>query len=404
MSVRFPISLRIAGDDVRLAGPSLVLIRNDESWAVSDPGPFGRKGPIVGSPAPIRPEIDVPILIYHHVAPQLPGGGEDFNTVTTEAFARQLQWLADTGHVSISVAELFNAFYYDLPLPSKPVILVFDDGYADIYEHRVPAFARSRVPRDRGGDYRRDGPPRLPNLGPGAGDVRGRHRVRLAHREATGTSRRHRAKRLSRNSRIRGASSRRNSVCPCSSSYIRTASRSPQAHRRHARWCWRSFGNLATRALSPPPRDPPYISLQRADAPYLLHRIPVSGGESVERFAASIEGPRRPKPDCYACPLTIGLSSRSRGDGAKQAPGRRTEPVALDGFAGSHLDRCAEVRSVPDERVELAPLSTRVGRRGQLSEQRLVIGAARQRSRHLLWIDANERRSQAAFNHPAREQ
>jgi len=34
---------------------------------------------------------------------------------------------------------------------------------------------------------------------------------------------------------------------------------------------------------------PPYISLQEADAPYQLDRIPVSGGESVARFAASIE-------------------------------------------------------------------------------------------------------------------
>jgi len=33
---------------------------------------------------------------------------------------------------------------------------------------------------------------------------------------------------------------------------------------------------------------PPYVSLQNAAAPYQLNRIPVSGGENVERFAATI--------------------------------------------------------------------------------------------------------------------
>ena len=287
---RFPISLRIAGNDIRLAGPAFVLNRNDESWAVSDPGPFGRYGPVVGSPAPIRPQIGVPILIYHHVAPQLPGGAERFNTVTTEAFARQLQWLADTGHVSISLAELFNAFHYDLPLPSKPAILVFDDGYADIYELAFPLL------RDRG--FRAtvaaitgamDHPGYLTwdqaREMSAAGIEFVSHTV--SHGNLAATSR--------DEARSELADSRRALeeklglpvqffVYPYGEPFT---SGSPET-REMVLALLRESGYAGALTTS---SGPPYISLQRADAPYLLHRIPVSGGESIQRFAASIDRP-----------------------------------------------------------------------------------------------------------------
>ena len=285
---RFPISLRIAGDDARLAGPAFVLIRNDESWAVSDSGPFGRYGPIVGSPAPIRPEIGVPILIYHHVAPQLPGGAERFNTVTTEAFARQLQWLADTGHVSISLAELFNAFHYDLPLPSKPAILVFDDGYADIYELAFPLL------RDRG--FRA-----TVAAITGAMDHAGYLTWDQAREmSAAGVefvshtvSHGNLAAASSDEARSELADSRRALeeklglpvqffVYPYGEPFT---SGSPEA-REKVLALLRESGYAGALTTS---SGPPYISLQKADAPYLLRRIPVSGGESVTRFAASIE-------------------------------------------------------------------------------------------------------------------
>jgi peptidoglycan/xylan/chitin deacetylase (PgdA/CDA1 family) len=298
---RFPISLRIAGDDARIAGPSLVLIREDESWAVSDPGPFGRYGPVVGSPAPIRPEINVPILIYHHVAPDLPAEGEDFNTVTTEAFARQLQWLADTGHVSISVAELFNAFHYDLPLPSKPVILVFDDGYADIYELAFPLLrdrgfgatvAAITGAMDHSGYLTWDQAREMS----AAGIEFVSHTV--SHGNLATASR--------DEARSELADSRRSLeenlgrpiqffVYPYGEPFT---SGSPEA-REMVLALLRESGYAGALTTS---SGPPYISLQRADAPYLLHRIPVSGGESIERFAASVEPAPTPTPSSSPTP------------------------------------------------------------------------------------------------------
>ena len=72
-AVQFPLSLEGEGEQNPLVGPPLVLTRHDESWAVYDLGPLGRNGPVVGAPAPVRPEFTVPVLTYHHVAPELPG-------------------------------------------------------------------------------------------------------------------------------------------------------------------------------------------------------------------------------------------------------------------------------------------------------------------------------------------
>ena len=293
---RFPISLKFGGASERIAGPPLALVRDDESWVVSDPGPFGRYGPIAGSPAPIRLELDVPILIYHHVAPQLPVEGEDFDTVTIEAFARQLQWLADTGHVSISLAELFNAFYYDLPLPSKPVVLVFDDGYADIYEQAFPLL------RDRGfhatvaaitgamdhpGYLTWDEAREMSAAGVEFVSHTVKHgNLAVASRDEARSeltdSRRSLEENLGRPMQF--------FVYPYGEPFT---SGSPEA-REMLLALLRESGYAGALTTS---SGPPYISLQRADSPYQLHRIPVSGGESLERFAASIEAnPPAPGP------------------------------------------------------------------------------------------------------------
>jgi peptidoglycan/xylan/chitin deacetylase (PgdA/CDA1 family) len=50
-----------------------------------------------------------------------------------------LDYLKQQGFHSITFNQLMNALYYAAPLPSKPIIFTFDDGYLDGYTAAYPA-------------------------------------------------------------------------------------------------------------------------------------------------------------------------------------------------------------------------------------------------------------------------
>lgn len=93
------------------------------------------------TPTPIIPErARVPILMYHYVS-EIPPGADRLRrdlTVTPEAFRAQLQYLADAGYHPITLTDLYLYLTQGYPLPEKPVVLTFDDGYRDAYEVVFP--------------------------------------------------------------------------------------------------------------------------------------------------------------------------------------------------------------------------------------------------------------------------
>lgn len=94
-------------------------------------------------PLPVR-TLDVPILMYHRVA-VLHGdevGTELDLTVDPQEFGLQMQWLADNGYQTITQLQLFNALMQGAPLPDKPVLVTFDDGYRGIATLAAPIMAR----------------------------------------------------------------------------------------------------------------------------------------------------------------------------------------------------------------------------------------------------------------------
>lgn len=94
-------------------------------------------------PLPVR-TVDVPILMYHRVA-VLHGdevGTELDLTVDPQEFGLQMQWLADNGYQTITQLQLFNALMQGAPLPDRPVMITFDDGYRGIATLAAPIMAR----------------------------------------------------------------------------------------------------------------------------------------------------------------------------------------------------------------------------------------------------------------------
>ena len=87
--------------------------------------------------------LSVPILMYHHVAPAAaPGDIYPGLTVTDADFAAQLAYLRSQGYHTIDLRQLFGALYAHKALPARPILLTFDDGYADNYTHALPILRR----------------------------------------------------------------------------------------------------------------------------------------------------------------------------------------------------------------------------------------------------------------------
>ncbi len=84
--------------------------------------------------------VRVPILMYHYVEPW-PADANELRrglTVQPEAFAAQMQYLADQGYRVLSLYELLAALAQGTPLPERAVVLTFDDGYRSLMDYAAP--------------------------------------------------------------------------------------------------------------------------------------------------------------------------------------------------------------------------------------------------------------------------
>lgn len=92
------------------------------------------------TPVPLPDQARVPILMYHYVS-DLPPDADRYRrdlTVSPADFQAQLQYLADAGYHTVTLTDLYLYLTQRYPLPDKPVVLTFDDGYRDAYEVVFP--------------------------------------------------------------------------------------------------------------------------------------------------------------------------------------------------------------------------------------------------------------------------
>jgi peptidoglycan/xylan/chitin deacetylase (PgdA/CDA1 family) len=111
---------------------------------------------LIGTPQPIRSQsaaptadpgdgtlrrIRVPILMYHYVSNLPPDADATRTQLTVDPvmFRAHLSYLAQNGYNTISLYQLDNALMRGTPLPPRPVILTFDDGYIDHHVNVFPA-------------------------------------------------------------------------------------------------------------------------------------------------------------------------------------------------------------------------------------------------------------------------
>jgi peptidoglycan/xylan/chitin deacetylase (PgdA/CDA1 family) len=94
--------------------------------------------PLVNLPGPST--IKVPILMYHYI--RVNQDRRDWMgyalSVTPPDFAAQMDWLTSNGYHPITTEDLYAYLNGTRGLPSRPVILSFDDGYADFFTTALP--------------------------------------------------------------------------------------------------------------------------------------------------------------------------------------------------------------------------------------------------------------------------
>ncbi|GAA2780878.1 polysaccharide deacetylase family protein [Nonomuraea dietziae] len=91
--------------------------------------------------------IRVPILMYHSITDR-PNQDTRPHAVRTSDFAEQIDYLSTNGFTPLTVADLVASVHKNngRSLPDKPVVVTFDDGYADFHTHALPLLEQYTFP------------------------------------------------------------------------------------------------------------------------------------------------------------------------------------------------------------------------------------------------------------------
>jgi peptidoglycan/xylan/chitin deacetylase (PgdA/CDA1 family) len=81
-----------------------------------------------------RKAVCVPIVMYHHVKNTQLGK----NAISLFEFECDLKYLKENQYNTITMSQLIDYVYEDIPLPPNPIILSFDDGHIDTYKNVFP--------------------------------------------------------------------------------------------------------------------------------------------------------------------------------------------------------------------------------------------------------------------------
>lgn len=137
-------SSRVASpvEDAIASASSVIPIRSASATLTPTPTPTGMVLPAI---LPNERVARVPVLLYHYVSENPNKDDIARNGLSTPPpiFKAQLETLKSAGYTTITFDELAAFFDGKSTLPTKPVILTFDDGYVDFYLNAYPILAGS---------------------------------------------------------------------------------------------------------------------------------------------------------------------------------------------------------------------------------------------------------------------
>jgi peptidoglycan/xylan/chitin deacetylase (PgdA/CDA1 family) len=91
--------------------------------------------------AELTASVRIPILLYHSISSEASSSFYPW-TVSPGRFDEHVRFLREEGYTPLTVTELVDRLGEVARLPEKPVIVTFDDGFADFAENAVPVLTR----------------------------------------------------------------------------------------------------------------------------------------------------------------------------------------------------------------------------------------------------------------------
>jgi peptidoglycan/xylan/chitin deacetylase (PgdA/CDA1 family) len=90
-------------------------------------------------------DIPLPVLMYHSVS-DAPAASTRALSVRPAEFGAQLCYLRRQGFTGLTFGELGQRRRTGQPFPARPIVLTFDDGYADLIEEALPILLEHGFP------------------------------------------------------------------------------------------------------------------------------------------------------------------------------------------------------------------------------------------------------------------
>jgi peptidoglycan/xylan/chitin deacetylase (PgdA/CDA1 family) len=134
----------VLAEHATAAHPPAPAVRQAQALDVRDlpvpvPIPHHRfRGPALRTP--------VPVLMYHVIGTPPPSAPYPELFVSRRLFAAQIAALAGAGYHAVTLDRVWQAWHGRAPLPPRPVVLTFDDGYRGDFGAAMPILRRHRWP------------------------------------------------------------------------------------------------------------------------------------------------------------------------------------------------------------------------------------------------------------------
>jgi peptidoglycan/xylan/chitin deacetylase (PgdA/CDA1 family) len=106
----------------------------------------GKTSPRAATPPRAAADRGVPILLYHRISSAPAGTRNRTLWVDPPRFRRQIDALARAGYHGVTLGQVWRHWHHGAKLPSKPIVISFDDGYASHYANAFPVLRRHRWP------------------------------------------------------------------------------------------------------------------------------------------------------------------------------------------------------------------------------------------------------------------